>query len=148
MAKKFRGVEIVKQIKKANDLGLARFLLKTQSKLSENAPVDSGRFASSWFIGQGSPNRSKAKKRKGSGKNEAWRSGVDTPVISVTEPTGKITADKDHWISNNLPYAERVCIDPKWAKNGANGEAWFTTIVNNLGRDAKKDFEFFLRKVK
>ena len=137
MAKKFRGVEIVKQIKEANNLGLARFLLKTQGKLSENAPVDSGRFASSWFIGQGSPDRSKAAERPKGARD-----------VQVTKPTGKITADKDHWISNNLPYADRVCFDPKWAKNGTGGETWFTTIANNLGRDAEEDFEFFLRKVK
>ena len=45
MAKKFRGVEIVKEIDAALDKGLARFLINTQSKLSASSPVD-GPFAS------------------------------------------------------------------------------------------------------
>lgn len=148
MAKKFRGAEIVREIDDALDKGLARFLILSQSKLNKKSPVDSGRFASSWFIGSGVPDRDKAPKRKGSGKNGAWKSGVDEPVISVSKPTQKITMDSDHFISNNLPYAERVCFDPKYAKGGAGGAAWFTTIVNNLGKDAEKSFDFFLRKVK
>ena len=137
MAKKFRGVEIIKQIDDSLDKGLARFLLKTQSKLSEDAPVDSGRFASSWFVGQGVPDRSKAAERPKGARD-----------VQITKPTGKITMEGDYFISNNLEYAERVCFDPKYAKNGASGEDWCTTIINNLGQEADKAFEFFLRKVK
>ena len=35
--------------------GLARFMILTQSKLSAANPVDTGRMASSWFIGKGTP---------------------------------------------------------------------------------------------
>ena len=57
MAKGFRGPEIVKEIDAALDKGLARFLINTQSKLSASSPVDTGRLASSWFVGKGVPNR-------------------------------------------------------------------------------------------
>lgn len=137
MAKKFRGVEIIEQIDDALDKGMARFLLRTQAKLSERSPVDSGRAASSWFIGQGVPNRSKAAERP--------KGAAD---VQIAKPSQKITMETDAYISNNLPYAERICFDPKWAKNGAGGAAWFTTIVNNLGKDADKAFQFSLRKVK
>ena len=71
MAKKFRGAEIVREIDEALDKGLARFIINTQSKLIAASPVDSGRLASSWFVGKGVPNRDEAPVRKGSGKNDA-----------------------------------------------------------------------------
>lgn len=148
MAKKFRGVEIIEQIDEALDKGMARFLILTQGKLFKNSPVDSGRMASSWFIGQGVPNRDEPDKRKGSGKNGAWRSGKDTPVKVQTKPSQKITMESDWWISSNLDYSERVCFDPVYAKGGRGGEAWFTKIANNLDKDAEKAFSYFLRKVK
>ena len=57
MAKKFRGPELVKEIDKALDKGLARFVILTQGKLAAANPVDTGRMASSWFIGKGTPSR-------------------------------------------------------------------------------------------
>lgn len=148
MAKKFRGPEIVKQIDEALDKGMARFVILTQGKLSKNSPVDSGRMASSWFIGQGVPNRDDPNKRKGSGKNGAWRSGEDTPIIAVTKPSQKITMETDAYISSNLDYSERVCFDPKYSKGGRGGAGWFTKIANNLDKDAVKAFSFFLKQVK
>ena len=65
MAKKFRGPEIVKEIDDALNKGLARFIITTQSKLSAANPVDTGRMASSWFIGKGVPNRDVAPERDG-----------------------------------------------------------------------------------
>ena len=138
MAEKFRGVEIVKQIDDALDKGLARFLILTQGKLSKAAPIDTGRLASSWFIGGGIPNRSVPPERA---------AGAQT--VAVTKPDFKITFDRDYFISSNLPYSERVAFDPKWGKGGRVGGAdWFTKIANYLDRDAAKAFQYFLRKVK
>ena len=148
MAKKFRGPEIIKQIDEALDKGMARFVILTQGKLSKNSPVDSGRMASSWFIGQGVPNREEPDKREGSGKNGAWKSKEDTPIIAVTKPSQKITMESDWYISSNLDYSERICLDPTYAKGSRGGEDWFTKISNGLDKDAEKAFEYFLRKVK
>ena len=137
--KKFRGPELVAEIDKALDKGLARFLLATQNKLSAAAPVDTGRLASSWFVGKGVPNR-----------DEPPEAGTtENPSISVTPYSGQIKLDSDWYISSNLPYSERACFDPRWAKGGRRGGAqWFTGIANNLGKDADRAFDFFLRKVK
>jgi hypothetical protein len=138
MAKKFRGAELVREIDEALDRGLARFLILTQGKLSKSSPVDTGRLASSWFIGAGVPDRSEPPKRK---------DGDNTP--SITKYDGRITMDRDWFISSNLDYSERVAFDPKYGKGGRrNGAAWFTTIANNAAKDAEKSFDFFLRKVK
>lgn len=137
MARKFRGRKIAKEIDDALNKGLARFVITTQSKLSAANPVDTGRMASSWFIGKGAPNRDVAPERDGSGG------------VTVTPYDGPITMKSDWWISNSLPYAERVALDPQWAKGGRRGGAdWFTRIQNGLPKDAERAFDFFLRKLR
>ncbi len=150
MAKKFRGPEIIKQIDEALDKGMARFVILTQGKLSKNSPVDTGRMASSWFIGQGVPNRETPAPQ---GTPSTYKNGVkvkqgETGSISTTKPSQKITMESDVYISSNLDYSERVCFDPKYSKGGRGGEGWFTKITNNLDKDAEKAFSFFLKKVK
>ena len=66
----------------------------------------------------------------------------------MTKPDFPIPFEGDYYITNNLPYAERVALDPRWAKNGRIGGAdWYTRIENYLPQDAKRDFEFFLSKI-
>ena len=139
MAKKFRGPELVKEIDKAMNKGLARFIILTQSKLSAANPVDTGRMASSWFVAKNSPSRDVAPERDGPG-----------PVVIPKDYNPiEITMASDWYISNSLPYAERVAFDPLWAKGGRRGGAdWFTRIQNGLPKDAERAFDFFLRKVK
>ena len=137
MAKKFRGVEIIEQIDEALDKGMARFLILTQGKLSKDSPIKSGRLASSFFIGQGVPDRSTPPERA---------KGV-TEVL-ITKPSQKITMESDWYISSNLDYSERTAFDPKYSKGGRGGAGWFTKIANGLDKDAEKAFSYFLRKVK
>ena len=137
MAKKFRGAELIREIDDALNKGLARFLINTQSKLSASSPVDTGRLASSWFVGKGVPDRTVPPERKEPG-----------PVV-ITKYSGQIKMDSDWWISNNLPYAERAAFDPGYVgRRGGGAGDWFTRIENNLPRDAERAFDFFLRKVK
>ena len=138
MAKnKFRGPELIREIDDALDKGLARFLVLTQGKLSKNAPIDTGRFASSWLISKGSPiSGAAAERQKG------------TSRVAIEKYQGKITMKDNWWIQNNLPYAERVCFVPKWAKGGRGGSGWFTKIANNIDEDAARSFDYFLRKIK
>ncbi len=136
---KFKGVEIVKKVDKALDRGLAKFLFNTQSKLSAASPVDTGRLASSWVLGKGSPNRESEPERKEKG-----------PVVVTRQYNeGEITMDSNWFVSNNLPYAERAAYDPGYVGRvgGGNG-AWFSQVVNNLNRDADRIFQRELKKVK
>ena len=138
MAPRFRGPEIVKQIDDALDKGLARFLTNTQSKLSASSPVDTGRLASSWIISKGQPSSEKAAERQ-----------RGTSRVSVEKYSGKITADDDWWITNNLPYARRAAFDPGYVgrRGGGKGD-WFTAVVSGMPKDAERAFDFFLRKIK
>ena len=136
---KFRGVGKIKEIEKAMNDGLGNFLFDTQSKLSEAAPVDTGRLASSFVLGKDQPNREKEPVR-------------DTPgAVTVTRKYSKneITIDSDWYISNNLEYAYTVANDPIYGKGGrVGGAAWYTSIANNLQRDADASFDRQFRKIK
>ena len=133
---KFKGVKLVKDIRKALDRGQAQFVTNTQSKLSGYSPVMFGRLASSWYVGNGSPNRTVAPERDEPG-----------PIV-IEQYSGKITFDGDWWVSSNLPYSERAAFDPRWGKGGKGGASWFTSVVNNLNKDADRIFQRELKKVK
>ena len=142
MARFGKGVKALKRIDAALDKGMARFLLGSQSKLSAASPVDTGRLASNWFIGQNKPDRTTT-------SEEPWASKKKgaAPTIKVEKPLMKITADDGTWyISNNLPYAERAAYDPYNGRIGAGD--WFTGIVNYLPNDAQEAFDFYLKKLK
>jgi hypothetical protein len=64
------------------------------------------------------------------------------------EYTGKITADGVWFISNSVPYAARVALDPRWSKGGAGGEAWYSSITNYLPQLLTKYQTQALRRVK
>ena len=136
---KFRGVEKIKEIEKAMNDSLGSFLFNTQSKLSKAAPVDTGRLASSFVLGKDQPNREKEPVR-----------GEPGPV-TVTRQYNKneITIDSDWYISNNLEYAYTVANDPIYGKGGrVGGAAWYTSIANNIQRDATASFNRQFRKIK
>ena len=136
MAKKFRGGDWLDEVEEALDKGMRRFLITTQGKLAAANPVDTGRMASSWLVGKG---------------------GIDTRVdqrtekgpVTVRPPTVDLDFGPDYYISNSLPYAERVALDPVYAKGGRRGGAdWFSRIENRLPKDAERAFDFFFKKIK
>ena len=134
MAKKFRGPEIVQEIKDALDRGTSQLLFNTRSKLSAASPVLTGRLASSWNIGRNQPDRSAPPER-------------DAPGPIVLKPYGgKITFGGLWFISSNLPYSSRAAFDPYNGRRG--GGDWFTRIENNLTKDANRIYSQELRKVK
>ena len=153
---KFKGVEVVKKIDKMLDNALAQFITNTQSKLSASSPVDTGRLASSWFVGKGQPDRSVAPEGIGKPAERETIDGVsykvegtNTADISITRYNGKITMDSNGSISHNLPHAERTAYDPGYVgRRGGGDGAWFSQVVNNLNKDADRIFERELKKIK
>jgi hypothetical protein len=122
----------VPNIRKALNKAFAEHIVVTQGKLAKNNPVQTGRMASSWYIGQDQPSREV--------RPADWQ-GVEVPEFS-----GVIEFDGNWYITNNLPYAERVSLDPKWAKNAVGGAAWFTTIVGQMPADLRKRIVAYLPK--
>ena len=138
MMAKFKGADLVREIDRALDKGMARFVTNTQSKLSASSPVDTGRLASSWVVGKGAPNRSRPAERQ---------SG--TTRIQVDRFNGEIAYDTNYFISSNLPYSAIAAYDPGYVGQAGGGAGdWFSRIINNLDKDATRDFDFFLRKIK
>ena len=127
--------EFVPEVQEALDKALAEHLTKTQGKLAKSNPVDTGRMASSWFISQNQP-------ELGS-RPESWEGGVQIAEY----PANAIEFDGTWYISNNLPYAERVALDPKWAKGGAGGSAWYRNITGQQAADFNKSAAKFLRRI-
>ena len=146
----------VPQIRKALDQAMADHIALTQGKLVQANPKDTGRMASSWFIGKDKPDLSARPadwstpaKRKYAAKvteGEIVKPGVTK--IEVKEYTNKITFDGDWYISNNLPYSQRVAYDPIYAKGAPGGVQWFVTIARTQSKDIKKRITSQLRKIK
>ena len=119
--------EITPEIEKALDTALAGTLGEVQGQLNQQPPVDSGRMASSWQIGQNASARP-------ADRGENWNGGVQK-----WEYTGKITFKGDWYISNNVPYAQPVCLLGSYPKSWGGSapasipQGWFTTIANQTG---------------
>ena len=115
---------------KAN-AAFSRHLQQNQGRLAKANPKDTGRMAASWRIAQRNADTST--------EPEDY-SGDGTP----RKYSGLIKMDGRWHLSNNVPYAQRVAYDPKWAKGGAGGAAWFTSITNasrgRLEEELRKEF--------
>ena len=146
--------QALKEVTDAMDRGFSKFITNTQSKLSAASPVDTGRLASSWFINKSTPNRSvapevgtPAKRRVVDGVSFKIP-GTNSPSVSTTPYTGKITLDGTWYVSNSLPYAQRAAFDPGYVGRVGGGKgAWFTIIQNNLNRDLERIMGAELRGV-
>ena len=109
----------------------SRHIQQDQGRLAKANPKASGRMAASWRIAQGSPDTST--------ESEDYK-GDGTP----RQYSGQIEMDGTWHLSNNVEYAARVALDPKWSKNGAGGSAWYTNITNasrgRLEEELRKEF--------
>ena len=131
----FRGTDfddIVPEVQEALDIAMAGTLMLTQGNLAKQNPKDTGRMASSWFIGQNSPSKQV--------RPEDWAEAGDKRV-EAPEYTGKITFKGTWFISNNVPYAEEVALRYSPRLRAAQAPAnWFTAIADNTGKVFSRQF--------
>ena len=117
--------QIVPEIQDALDTALAGTLNLQQGSLAKANPKDTGRMAASWTVGHNTPDRSV--------KPEGQQSPIPTPY------SGKITFDGTWYISNNVPYAQPVCLlggyPRSWGGSAPQSipKDWFTAIANQTG---------------
>ena len=109
----------------------SRHIQMDQGRLASANPKDTGRMAASWRIAPNSPDTStEPEGYSGDGEPRPYN--------------GEITMDGTWHLSNSVPYAQRVALDPKWAKGGAGGSAWYTNITNasrgRLEEELRKEF--------
>ena len=128
--------DIVPEIQEALDDALAGTLGLQQGALNEQPPVDTGRMASSWQIGQNSPPQP-------ADRGESWDSGGRGVKW---EYTGKITFKGNWYISNNVPYAQPVCLLGSYPRSWGGSppesipQGWYTSIANQTGTVFAKKF--------
>ena len=116
--------QITPRIQEALDEALATTLGKQQAALVKANPVDSGRMASSWQIGQNS-------RPTPADRGEGWANPGDARV-EILEYTPKITFKGDWYISNAAPYAQFIAYNYPPSATKAQKD-WFTSIANQTG---------------
>lgn len=83
---------IFNELRQRADTLVAVVVLETDAKLKEQSPVDSGRFRASWRISEGEIDAS-------------VNTEADTTPQQYNE---EIKAGKDYYLTNSLPYAQRL----------------------------------------
>ena len=111
--------QITPQIQKALDYALAGTLGLQQGSLAKACPKDTGRMASSFFVGQNGP-VSKV-------RPDGW-GGPEEQRLEIEEYNGKITFEGEWYISNAVPYAEYVAYNYKPSAKAQKD--WYTSIAN------------------
>ena len=144
------------KVSKALDQALADHIVLTQSKLAQACPKDTGRMASSFYVGKDKPNLTVRPEGWSTPAKRKYPGGVGTEGV-IVEPgvtkvqipfyNNKITADSDWYISNNLKYAERVAYDPIYAKGAPGGAAWFTNIETQQKTNLNKRIQKEMNKI-
>ena len=97
-------------------------IITTQDQLGsdEVSPVDTGRFRSSWFASEGSPNRAEAPVEADSPNDDANRL--------------RIRGDRTYYLSNSLPYAQAIAIEGRTnpeANVKSKPANWFASFRNS-----------------
>ena len=129
-----RSDDLAKHLKKALDRLQAEVVVTTQAELGSAAvsPISTGRFRSSWFAAEGSSSGAVAPE------------GTDSPN---TDATGlRVDADKQYHLTNNLSYAQRLCVEDYAVSKPKN---WFIDFANvrvpkiqeAAARVAKQEFD-------
>ena len=133
MTVKITGVpfdQITPKIQEALDDSLAATLNLQQGSLGKANPKDTGRMASSWFVGQNNPPRET--------RPEGWAE-PGAQRLDIKEYDQKITFKGTWFISNAVPYAEYVCYKYNPTVTKAQKD-WFTSIANRTGQVFTRQF--------
>ncbi len=113
-------------------------VLEGDKLVKEGSPVDTGRFAVSWQIGEDKAEGSPA------GEGKYGPEGVGTVVRPPRGVNpGKINHTHTYYIHNNLPYAEPLCYQGHSDKVDSN---WFEMINKELGNISKQFWKSILKK--
>ena len=121
--------QITPRIQEALDTALAGTLNLQQGSLAKACPKDTGRMASSFFVGQNTPPRKT--------RPENWGQ-PDEQRLEIEEYSQKITFDGTWYISNAVPYAEYVAYNYKPSAKAQKD--WFTSVANQTGTVFTRQF--------
>jgi hypothetical protein len=122
--------DIVPGLQKALDTALAGTLNLQQGALAKACPKDTGRMASSFFVGQNTPPRET--------RPEGWGQPGEARV-EIEEYSAKIEFDGTWYLSNAVPYAEYVAFNYKPSAGKAQKD-WYTSVANQTGNVFARQF--------
>ena len=98
-------------------------VLETDQQVKTQSPVDTGRFRSSWAIGENA-----------TGNYDAGTGGSLAPVgINYTPGTERV--GNTYHVHNSLPYAERLAYQ-NWSKQASAG--WVDIIARQMTNRARQ----------
>lgn len=121
--------DIAPEIQEALDKALAGTLNLQQGKLGKACPKDTGRMASSFFVGQDDPPRQT--------RPEDWAE-PGAQRLEIEQYDAKITFKGTWYISNAVPYAQYVALNYKPSAKAQKD--WYTSIANQTGTVFAKQF--------
>jgi hypothetical protein len=132
---KLRPEQVEDWVTEKANRAFSRHIQFDQGRFVKACPANTGRMASSFFIGRSKPDTST--------RPEDWApEGAERR--EAKDYSDQIEMDGTWHISNNVPYAVPVAKDPKWAKGGDGGAGWFTSIANasrgRLEEELRKEF--------
>ena len=124
--------DIVPELQEALDTALSGTLLLQQGNLTKANPKDTGRMASSWYIGKNFPPTQV--------RPEDWAEEGQKRV-QAPDYTGPIRYNGTWFIANNVPYAEEVALRYSPRLRAVQAPAnWFTAIADNTGKVFSRQF--------
>ena len=109
--------EILAKLRHNADILVSTVVLETQSKLKEQSPVDTGRFRANWLISEDELD------------DTTYPDGQEAPPYTL-----EITADKSYYITNSLPYAQRLA--EGWSRQAPAG--WVELIAAGIPNRAEQ----------
>ena len=128
------GKGLARHLRKALDALQAETIITVQSELGSEriSPKDTGRFRSSWFVGEGSQSTATAPEGANAANEDA--KGL------------RISSQKTYFLSNNLPYAQAVAVEgrvvskaPTWFKDFRSVRV--PRIQREAAEQVKKEFD-------
>jgi hypothetical protein len=109
--------EILAKLRHNANVLVSTVVLETQTKLKEQSPVDTGRFRGNWLISEDELD------------DTTYPDGQEAPPYTL-----EITADKTYYITNSLPYAQRLA--EGWSKQAPAG--WVELIAAGIPNRAEQ----------
>jgi hypothetical protein len=109
--------EILAKLHHNANVLVSTVVLETQAKLKEQSPVDTGRFRANWLISEDELD------------DTTYPDGQEAPPYTL-----EITADKDYYITNSLPYAQRLA--EGWSRQAPAG--WVELIAAGIPNRAEQ----------
>ena len=127
---------------------LSAVVLTADRIVKEGSPVDTGRLAVSWQIGQNAENGAPAAE----GKYGQKGLGLSSPPKTLNYQLGKETFDKKYILHNNVPYAEPVfmgtSLPPSWNQTYRSKQGLSAKHLDLLAKEVQGEVNDLYKQIR